>query len=256
MNDRLNNLYVVLVGPKSEGNVGSVARAMANMGVPNLILCNKRCDVGKEAYWRACEGASILKNCAMLDSIEEVSSQFPCLIGTTARLSERREPIVTPLEILPHISTLLETSKVSLIFGPEEAGLDNETLRWCHHLVRIPIVEDSSLNLAHAVCILLYEIRCYVMTNRVDGLNDQKGREEESIQAECKEIEFMIRHFQEAGQAIDYFQPHSELDILWKYRRLFHRTNLTRNEVRMIRGFFHQVLWRINDLKKGDKNSR
>ena len=36
----LNHLYIVLVEPKNPGNIGSTARAMKNMGIPNLRLIN------------------------------------------------------------------------------------------------------------------------------------------------------------------------------------------------------------------------
>ena len=38
MNDRVMPPAVVLVRPQEEGNVGAVARAMANMGLDELIL--------------------------------------------------------------------------------------------------------------------------------------------------------------------------------------------------------------------------
>ncbi|HET9229559.1 MAG TPA: TrmH family RNA methyltransferase, partial [Thermoanaerobaculia bacterium] len=40
---------VILVHPREEGNVGSAARAMANMGLDRLILVDPAAEIGKVA---------------------------------------------------------------------------------------------------------------------------------------------------------------------------------------------------------------
>ena len=50
MDTVLSNFRVVLVGTLYHGNVGSVCRAMANMGLRELVLAGpRRCDDAGEA---------------------------------------------------------------------------------------------------------------------------------------------------------------------------------------------------------------
>ncbi|HSW40861.1 MAG TPA: TrmH family RNA methyltransferase, partial [Acidobacteriota bacterium] len=39
----LENVILILTGTKHPGNIGSVARAMANMGMSRLVLAEPRC---------------------------------------------------------------------------------------------------------------------------------------------------------------------------------------------------------------------
>ena len=48
---------------------------------------------------------------------------------------------------------------VALVFGREDKGLSNEDLDLCHRVVNIPSdPEYSSMNLGHAVAVMLYEL--------------------------------------------------------------------------------------------------
>jgi hypothetical protein len=58
----LNRPAVVLVRPSHEGNVGSVARAMANTGLSELVLVEPAVQIGAEARAFAVGAGEILEN--------------------------------------------------------------------------------------------------------------------------------------------------------------------------------------------------
>jgi tRNA C32,U32 (ribose-2'-O)-methylase TrmJ len=59
MSDVLSNIRIVLVGTLYSGNVGSVCRAMANMGIRDLVLAGPQiCDNWEEAAKLAVEPAA------------------------------------------------------------------------------------------------------------------------------------------------------------------------------------------------------
>jgi len=52
------------------------------------------------------------------------------------------------------------SGSVAFVFGSEQAGLTNDEVFACQHLVHIPASDDySSLNLAQAVQVVAYELR-------------------------------------------------------------------------------------------------
>jgi tRNA/rRNA methyltransferase len=116
-------LRVILVRPKSSGNVGSVARAMKNFGVGELVV------VAPRRFRRFSAEAMAVHGRDVLDAIAE------------------------------EIRAVAAKNRVALVFGPEDTGLANEELALCHELVTIPTdPEYASLNLAQAVLLCLYEI--------------------------------------------------------------------------------------------------
>src|SRR5690606_39244186 len=68
----------------------------------------------------------------------------------------RRHRMHTPEEFKWDVLPGYLPGKVALVFGPEEAGLSNADLDLCHRMVRIP--SRGSLNLSHAVTVMLYEL--------------------------------------------------------------------------------------------------
>ena len=62
-------IRVVIVGPKYEGNVGAIARSMANFDIKELYLVNP-CEIGDDAYRRSKHGADILDNAVIVNSLE------------------------------------------------------------------------------------------------------------------------------------------------------------------------------------------
>lgn len=83
------------------------------------------------------------------------------MLGTSARDRRIPWPLLDPRECattsLEHIQ---QGGEVALVFGREYAGLTNEELQRCQFHVHIPAnPEFSSLNLATAVQVLVYEVR-------------------------------------------------------------------------------------------------
>ena len=86
MNNVLENIRIVLVGTLYSGNVGSVCRAMANMGVSDLVLAAPRiCDNWEEAVRMAVHADNILAQHRKVETFEEAVADCSWVVGTTAR---------------------------------------------------------------------------------------------------------------------------------------------------------------------------
>lgn len=160
MADVLDNVRVVLVGTLYSGNVGSVCRAMANMGLHDLVLAGPQiCDRWEDAARMAVHATGILERLRKTATLEEAVADCAFVAGTTARGGLYRQHVKTPRELAPELLKLAENGKVALVFGREDKGLFNEEIAQCTHLIRIPVHPDYvSLNLSQAVLLCCYEL--------------------------------------------------------------------------------------------------
>lgn len=151
-------IRIILVGSLYESNVGATSRAMANMGVNDLILIAPQCSIGEVAQKAAATGQQALQNRKIYNSWQEFSDSGPlCLrLALTARDGRGRkvQDLATTLKQLQPTTSL---QNFDLVFGPENWGLSNEDIDQCHYSVSIPTFgENPSLNLAQATLLALF----------------------------------------------------------------------------------------------------
>lgn len=151
---------VVLVGPKSEGNVGAVARVLRNFDVAELVLVDPP-PLGDEAKERAIHAWDLVQGARRAASFTDAIRGSDYVVATSARIPPNpkahvRNPV--PVRDLPARLAPMEGT-VALCFGREDFGLFNEELEHCDLLVTIPTSQRyKSLNLSHAVAVVLYEL--------------------------------------------------------------------------------------------------
>lgn len=186
-----NNISVVLVSPSIPGNIGAVARAMANFGFSKLILVNPKCKIDEEARNRAKHAQKILDSVKIVKSLKEVCKTQSLCIATTGVLGSDynipRSPLL-PEEVTKKL--LGVKGKVSLVFGPEDTGLCNEDLELCDFTVSIPTSKAYPvMNLSHAVAVLLYELS---KSNHSDTITSNyplvSGKEKQALEFQMSEV--------------------------------------------------------------------
>jgi TrmH family RNA methyltransferase len=150
------NVRVILIRPRYKGNLGFAARAMANFGIRDLVLVGPRGDKDSaEARERAAHAVDILEGARVVETLDEALSSVELAIGATARARPSKGTL-TPAELAHR---LVGGMVYGLVIGPEESGLSEADLARMDLIVRIPCSEDyPSMNLSHAVAILLYEM--------------------------------------------------------------------------------------------------
>ena len=75
--------YIVLVEPKYGGNIGAVARSMANFDFKNLYLINP-CELDDDCYARAMHAQDILDDAKIFPSFNEAIKNLDYLVATTS----------------------------------------------------------------------------------------------------------------------------------------------------------------------------
>lgn len=158
-------ISIVLFEPQHPGNIGAVARAMANFGFENLIIINPKCSIDDEALKLAKHAGSIIKKAQITD--KKVLNKFDYKIATTSQLGTDFNLTRTPIspEQLAEILKVKLNSKskkevnVALIFGREGEGLHNDEIEACDFVVAIPTSKKyPTMNLSHSIAIVLYEL--------------------------------------------------------------------------------------------------
>ncbi|MCD6320412.1 MAG: RNA methyltransferase [Candidatus Desulfofervidaceae bacterium] len=239
----LESLNVVLVHPANAGNIGATARVLKNFGVKTLILVKPKVSpLHPEALSRACKAQDILYNAVVFNSLEDALAPFHYVVGTTARARYKRS-VVFPREIASYLTALSGKNKIALLFGPERTGLTNKVLDMCHALVTIPTApEHSSLNLAQAVGVILYELFYHSLTG---GASQRLPR-----LATSQELEAMYKHLIEALSPVGFVLGGKRGHTYRVLKRLFSKIPLTESDVRVIRGICRQIIWYVKNSQK------
>lgn len=224
---------IVLVEPKVEGNVGSVARVMKNFGQTQLYVVGGP-PLGDVAESRALHARDVLQSARRVEALAQALEGVDYVVGTTARVPDPGNTYLrVPIEPREFPGKMAAVSgRVALLFGREDFGLFNAELEHCDLLVSIPTSEMyRSLNLSHAVGILLYE--AFVATTR------PSVRPPPAMSGE------MRKHFQATmDRLVDAMNmpEHQARNTKTAYRKVFGRAAPTAWEYYVLMGVFRRCL--------------
>jgi len=237
-------LRIVLVETSRPGNIGSVARAMKTMGFSELVLVNPRIEGAlqhEEAVAFASGAQDVLANARIVATMAEALEGINHAAAVSARLREFSPPVHTPREVAQHVAASADL-RPALIFGNERFGLPNEIVERCNVLVNIPANPDySSLNLAQAAQVLLYECRMAALGDAAPAASPVGFHGDAASQAQ---VEGMYAHLEEALVAIGFLDADNPRKLMPRLKRLFARTGLETEEVNILRGIARQMMAR------------
>ena len=153
-------LHVVLERPSHPGNIGSVARAMKTTGVENLVLFSPEKYPDPMAAKMATHGIKVLDQAKVIDNLEGFLANMDFIVACTKRPRSLQIDHMSPGIVAPFVhSELKKAHEVAFLFGNETTGLSNSVIELAHVVVEIPMAcFDDSLNLSHAVQVVLYEL--------------------------------------------------------------------------------------------------
>jgi tRNA/rRNA methyltransferase len=230
----LEALSVILVRPKFHENVGSVARAMKNMGLSRLVIVDGCSPLHRDAYKLSSGAEEILERAEEFPTLEEAVGDLGCVVGMTSRGGGEREPLLEPASLMKRLVPLSHATSIGLVFGSEREGLTNEELSLCHFDARIPSSENfPSLNLAQAVMVIAYE------AFRASG---PVAAHVPKV-ASADHLEKMFRHMEETLLKMEFLNRENPKPIMKVLRRLFARSRMDEREVQILRGIWSKVDW-------------
>ncbi len=224
---------VILVEPKTTGNIGAVCRLIRNFGLNELYLIDPP-ELDDDAYARAMHAQDLLDNAEVYDKLEDCLDEFDLLVGTSGVHTQKEKKFLRKAETPENLAEETKDfeGKVGLMFGREDQGLSNQELKNCDRLVRIPTSEDYPImNLSHAVCVVLYEIF--------------KENEDFSLVPEDKissqgDRDRLIDYFTEIMDDIEY-PDHKKEKTEIMFRKIIGRAMITKWEYHRLMGVFSQI---------------
>jgi len=216
-------IYVILVEPKTEGNIGAVARAMKNFGFENLILVNPKCGIGAEAYKRAKHAKDILDKSKTMKNLPKMDYLVATSSKTGRDYNIPRNPI-TPKELA---LIMPKKGKIGLVFGREEDGLRNDELNKCDFMVKIPTNQAyKAMNLSHAVAVLLYEL---------------SGLENNTTPISLAEKKQLMKMLDKALKKMDFATAEKRKTQRLVWKKLIGKSFLSKREAYALMGFFKKL---------------
>jgi tRNA/rRNA methyltransferase len=225
-------LRIVLSHPSHPGNIGAAARAMKTMGFSDLALVAPRHFPDPDATAMAAGAADVLASARVFDSLEAALADCTLVAGFSARGRDLSHPPVALREAAPELVAASGAGRVALVFGNETSGLSNDELLRCHRLVHIPANPGySSLNLAAAVMVACYELS----TTAGEHALPPSGSGEA---ATSDDVEGFFAHLESVAVEAGHLDPARPGRLMERMRRLFARSGLEREEVRLMRGMF------------------
>ena len=239
----LDGVQVVLVKTRFPENIGMAARACANMGCPGIRLVDpERWDREKASPWATPKGQNLLDNVLVSPDLAKAVAASSLVLGTTARTGGWRQALLAPGQAAREVAAaLVRGENVSLVFGPEDRGLNNEEITHCQRLVTIPTdAAASSLNLAQAVLLMLYECANAVRATRLPDA-EKKGASGSGRAVNAEEQERLMAALKEMLLSLDYLHGDNPDYFLMPWRRMFSRAGLRRHEYDALMGLCRQV---------------
>jgi tRNA/rRNA methyltransferase len=238
----LKNVAIVLVEPQIPENIGAAARAMNNMGMSRLILVKpENCDLSRILKMATGTSIDIVEEMEVYESLLDAIGPFQFVVGTTARIGSHRPALTNPRDLAGDLVPVIRENQAAILFGPEDRGLSNEHLRYCHTIATIPTSGFTSLNLAHAVMIICYEILWASRTSPEEVLPRLANK---------FELEGMYEHLKAVLTKIGFINPQNPEHWMLNIRRFLSRFPLRAREVRIIRGICRQIDWYTEQVKK------
>jgi tRNA/rRNA methyltransferase len=125
--------------------------------------------------------------------------------------------------------------------------MKNEDVYRCHVSLSIPTnPQFGSLNLASALQVIAYDWRLALAARYAawsnanpDGMTDELHT---NVLADAAQVSGMLNHFEQALQAVKFLDPQTPKKLMPRLNQLFNRSQLTQEEVHILRGVAKAML--------------
>jgi len=240
--DLLGRIRVVLVETGEGGNLGSVARAMRNLGLTDLALVAPQLEDWYEARKRAVHALELLESAPRHASLEAAVADCAWVVGVSGR-GRNHEAVRPGLDLgglLAGLRGLAPGARAALVFGSERVGLRDPHQRLCHELLRLPTDPGyPSMNLAAAVTVVAWELRREALAAgeaaRVPAAPPAHPP------ATAGELEALLAHAARLLGRVGFLNPQNPEHILADLRRVLARARPDRRELAILRGVCHRL---------------
>ena len=231
---------VILVRPQLVVNIGMCARAMANFGLSDLRLVSPREGWPRDGHYRdiaysaAAAAADVLDRVVVCRTVEEAVRDLNHVFAATARERGQAKTVLTP-SVAMAATARAAAERRGILFGPERTGLDNDEVAIANAIITFPSNPAyASLNLAQAVLVCAYE---WFKAAHGDAPPPPTIRRAASPPAQREMVLAFFEYLEAKLDANGFFRPAAKKPGMRRnLRNIFHRTELTQQDVRTLWG--------------------
>jgi len=238
---QLQDIRIILSQVSESGNVGSICRAIKNMGLSELRLAAPQPLVLEEIYTRAVNSRDIWEKAQIFDNLALAVADCSIVVGTTRRRGHKRKSIsMNPRALSAWLAE--RPGPAAIVFGNERTGLEEAELELCNIASHIPVSEaQPSLNLSHAVQLYAYEL-FLAMEQQLPVKGDWTAMNQ-------SEITKLVVSITETLSKIGFYKyPNKEMQTRFLHD-IFSRAGLSASEGR----YFKNIFIKAANLGKNDK---
>lgn len=214
---------------------------MLNFGLTDLRLVNPRDGwPNPEALAPAAGANQVIEKARVYTSTSSAIGDLNRVFASSARVHDMVKTIYAPNIALKHlVETAQHNQKVGILFGSERCGLGNEDISLCEAMIRIPTNGAfSSLNLAHAVALLVYE--WYFQATLPP---EQVFRIGHTALATRKDLGNLFSHLESELDRAGFLRHKKKRPTMVRnIRSIFQRAHLTEQEIRTLRGIIRSLV--------------
>ncbi len=226
------NIYIVFVECETPGNIGFLARTMANFGLKNLVLINPP-TLTNDAYYQATHGKYIVENAKIYKTLDEFyqSQRIDFKVASTGTVGGSYNLSRIPIKPEELGKSLNVSNKIAILFGREGDGLSNKEMGDCDICVSIPTDPTYPImNISHAAAIIFYELFKNKHEFGVEGLNESTELEKDYLLKDMKEM-------------IDYLDipDHKKRNGLKTFNNIISRAFITSREAHTFKGILRRL---------------
>jgi tRNA/rRNA methyltransferase len=222
------SISIILVAPQMGENIGAVARAMKNFDIYDLRIVDPRDGWPNEkAVSMSVGAADLIANARIFGSVVDAISDLSYVYAATATPRDMNKEYVFSRDLKEDIP---KTGKVGIMFGRENCGLNNQEISYANKIITIDTnLSFSSLNIAHSVAVICYELFQARMQSRPYVQPTLAGNDE---------LEYFYEHLFNSLEERKFFRvPEKREKMSLKIRNIFARIdNLSKTELQTLRG--------------------
>ncbi len=226
------NIYIVFVECETPGNIGFLARTMANFGLKNLILINPP-TLTNEAYYQATHGKYIVENAKIFPTLDDFyqTQRIDFKVASTGMAGGSYNLSRIPIKPEELGKSINVSNKTAILFGREGNGLTNKEIGDCDICVSIPTDPTYPImNISHAAAIIFYELFKNKHEFGVEGL----------VESSDLEKEYLIKDMRELIEYLD-IPDHKKKNGLKTFNNIVSRAFITGREAHTLKGILRRL---------------
>jgi tRNA/rRNA methyltransferase/tRNA (cytidine32/uridine32-2'-O)-methyltransferase len=220
---------------------------MKNMGVSDLRLV-RPCEYTEQRLSGIAHATEdVIDRIRHFDTLDDALADCIRVAGFTARRRAAKRTIVDARDASAELLRFASQGPVALLFGREDHGLPNEALDRAHLVVTIPTTNHSSLNLAQAALIALYELHL----SAADATRTLAPPRRDAPPATAADYEQLFMDTEQSLEAIQFFKTRQHEYIMRSFRSLVYRAAPDTREAALLRAMAIEVLRTIDRIRRG-----